>query len=659
MFGTSPKSQPPLSHAHSPLPLFSLYPPPTVLTVRSIPKMHRTPSDAYLRSQEATGSFSSQDSPTTSTSSSPIPRRNSRGPTNVFMDSASSIARRSAGSEKSLLDAHNFYDSPYGDRKSVNSMSHVSDKYSFAADPNQWGANLSPDLVEEDDYLHTPENRSKLKADKQIFTWRGIENVGCLVVLLVALVGLFAGYPIISHFTSSPLSKLGGFNIGGINASGQISTMGNFALIDIDTPKEAYTKTSWWDNTEMELVFSDEFNTEGRSFYPGDDPYWEAADMHYWSTNDMEWYDPAAVTTVNGALQITMSQKNTHDLNYQSGHMTSWNKFCFTGGYIEVNVSLPGLTDVTGFWPSVWTMGNLGRAGYGASLEGMWPYTYDACDVGTAPNQTINGQPTLATVDGDPSANGALSFLPGQRLSRCTCPGESHPGPMHSDGTYVGRSAPEIDIFEAQITNNVGQVSQSAQWAPFNYAYEWFNTSDNLIIANPSISELNTYTGGAFQQASSVVTNTNQGCYTNETSCFSIYGFEYQPGFDNAYITWISDNKVTWTAMAAGFAADERVNISARPIPQEPMYIIMQFGMSTNFATVDLEHLPFPSTMLVDYVRVYQKKGQKNIGCDPEDFPTADYINTYLEAYTNPNLTTWVDDFKQKIPRSSLLDGCD
>lgn len=54
----------------------------------------------------------------------------------------------------------------------------------------------------------------------------------------------------------------------------------------------------------------------------------------------------------------------------------------------------------------------------------------------------------------------------------------------------------------------------------------------------------------------------------------------------------------------------------------------MQFGMSFNFAEVDLENLPFPSTMLVDYVRVYQKKGQTNIGCDPEDFPTAAYINT-------------------------------
>lgn len=33
--------------------------------------------------------------------------------------------------------------------------------------------------------------------------------------------------------------------------------------------------------------------------------------------------------------------------------------------------------------------------------------------------------------------------------------GESHPGPMHEDGTYVGRSAPEIDIIEGQMSNSL------------------------------------------------------------------------------------------------------------------------------------------------------------------------------------------------------------
>ena len=129
----------------------------------------------------------------------------------------------------------------------------------------------------------------------------------------------------------------------------------------------------------------------------------------------------------------------------------TWNKFCFTGGYVEAAVSLPGVNNIQGFWPAIWSMGNLGRAGYGATLEGMWPYVYDSCDVGTVANQSINGQPVAATENGDKSVGGVLSYLPGQRLSRCSCPGSPHPGPMHTDGTYVGRSAPEIDMFEAQV----------------------------------------------------------------------------------------------------------------------------------------------------------------------------------------------------------------
>lgn len=34
-------------------------------------------------------------------------------------------------------------------------------------------------------------------------------------------------------------------------------------------------------------------------------------------------------------------------------------------------MQLPGANNVVGLWPAVWAMGNLGRAGYGATLEGM------------------------------------------------------------------------------------------------------------------------------------------------------------------------------------------------------------------------------------------------------------------------------------------------
>jgi len=34
--------------------------------------------------------------------------------------------------------------------------------------------------------------------------------------------------------------------------------------------------------------FSDEFETDGRSFYPGDDPYFTAVDLWYGVTQDLE-----------------------------------------------------------------------------------------------------------------------------------------------------------------------------------------------------------------------------------------------------------------------------------------------------------------------------------------------------------------------------------
>lgn len=68
-----------------------------------------------------------------------------------------------------------------------------------------------------------------------------------------------------------------------VNATGQVPVMnGNFGLIDRDTPADAYTKASYQDGSELQLVFSDEFDVDGRTFYPGDDPYWEAEDLWYW-----------------------------------------------------------------------------------------------------------------------------------------------------------------------------------------------------------------------------------------------------------------------------------------------------------------------------------------------------------------------------------------
>lgn len=53
----------------------------------------------------------------------------------------------------------------------------------------------------------------------------------------------------------------------------------------------------------------------------------------------------------------------------------------------------------------------------------------------------------------------------------------------------------------------------------------------------------------------------------------------------------------------------------------------MNLGISENFGVIDFEHLTFPTTMRVDWIRVYQRSDSINIGCDPKDFPTQAYIN--------------------------------
>ena len=58
-------------------------------------------------------------------------------------------------------------------------------------------------------------------------------------------------------------------------------------LIDPDTPKSAMTRKSVNGKT-MNLAFSDEFEDEGRTFYDGDDPYFQGVDIWYGVTQDLE-----------------------------------------------------------------------------------------------------------------------------------------------------------------------------------------------------------------------------------------------------------------------------------------------------------------------------------------------------------------------------------
>ncbi|TIB72758.1 glycoside hydrolase family 16 protein [Wallemia mellicola] len=540
-----------------------------------------------------------------------------------------------------------------------------------SANPNDWGARNWQS--EPDDYLHNPTTKDGSKASTgSIFTVRGFINLGFLSLVITALLMLFAGYPIYDEFkpnTHTPSGQYAKFN-----STGQVEwTVPDRNLIDRDTPKDAYVRSSGFgtDNREYKLVFSDEFSQDGRSFYEGDDPYWEAHDAHYWGTNNLEWYSPRQVTTEGGNLLITLDQSGddddltSHNLDYTGGFLTTWNKFCFTGGYVVANVSLPGKSDVWGLWPGFWTMGNLGRAAYGASLEGLWPYSYDTCDVGTLQNQTLGEYPDAAYNQGGDPSTAALSYSAGQRLSRCTCENEDHPGPKHPDGTFKGRSAFEIDIFEAQVSQEnavgghggTGTVSMSGQFCPFDLGYQWNHdaihiTYDETRGPNDMFDMLNTYQGGNQQMSTSVVVMTDQEAYQMSGGKFSEYGLQITPGTGHeASIAWTVNDELRWQVFGDALGGNETIKISERPITDEPMYVILQLGISYNFGAISDEVLngAWPNIMKVDWVRVYQPSDSINIGCDPPEMPTAAYINRHIEAYSNANLTTW-NQYMEKAP---------
>lgn len=501
---------------------------------------------------------------------------------------------------------------------------------------------LHIDEKEPDDYIHNPDPIADAYLDKHRFLndFKHMDkrSAGGLIGLLALFLGAIALFVVLPALTYSGVVDHGEGDVREILTFYSYPTLGAIrtSLVDPDTPKDAYEKTSKSGDT-WQLVFSDEFNAEGRTFYPGDSQFWTAPDIHYDATKDLEWYDPDASTTKNGTLQLRMDVFKNHDLFYRSGMLQSWNQMCFSQGHIEVSSKLPNFGNVSGLWPGLWTLGNLGRPGYLASTEAVWPYSYESCDAGITANQ---------------SSEDGISYLKGQKLSACVCDGEDHPNPG------VGRGAPEIDILEGEIdtTLKVGVASQSYQVAPYDIWY--IPDYDFVEIHNSSTTVMNTYCGGPFQQAISAVTTLNTSWYEfgdTDGHHFQKYGYEFMSDNDDGYIRWFVGDNPTMTLNAAALHPDG--NIDWRRVPKEPMSIILNLGISNNWAYIDWPSIMFPVTHSIDYVRVYQPPNAISITCDPPEYPTYDYIQNHLNAYQNPNLTSWADA-GYSFPKNALLNNC-
>ncbi|RLN91621.1 hypothetical protein BBJ28_00026454, partial [Nothophytophthora sp. Chile5] len=261
--------------------------------------------------------------------------------------------------------------------------------------------------------------------------------------------------------------------------------------VDPETPPDQYTWQSSRGDT-WELVMSDEFNTPGRSFRPGDDHLWTSIEKPDGVNDALEVYAHNKTTTVcdgdsgvcsfqieledavihrrvwNGYLETPGFQNVT--FFYRGGMVQSWNKFCVQGGMVEVRVQLPGaVSEASGnpdvlaspsaraeslryypTWPGVWMMGNLGRAIFSGSTDRIWPFSYDACDPDT--------------------------FVPSnQRISAC----DASPG--SGLNPHQGRGAPEIDIIEGG-GNLVSSSIQVGPGMPLDFRVVTPKNEDKLCI---------------------------------------------------------------------------------------------------------------------------------------------------------------------------------
>jgi hypothetical protein len=142
----------------------------------------------------------------------------------------------------------------------------------------------------------------------------------------------------------------------------------------------------------------------------------------------------------------------------------------------------------------------------------------------------------------------------------CTCPGEDHPGPNNG----VGRAAPEIDLIEAQIIIDlgIGEVSQSNQIAPYDAFYQYNNASIYCDIEDLGISKFNSYKGGIYQEAVSVLTQVPSRIYRDQViggrkGEFATFELEWLADFNNrknGFITWAVDGKRAWTMRPGALA---------------------------------------------------------------------------------------------------------
>ena len=484
--------------------------------------------------------------------------------------------------------------------------------------------------------------------------------------------------------------------------------------VDPTTPAFALqTSTPDQPHRELTIVFSDEFNVtwEGnRSWTPTTTVPGAAAQKKWSATYQLNtdsygatFLHPQMVTASNGTLHLRGREERYGGAAYLGAQLTTWNRVCFQGGYLEVCAPIspssyaphapllrtrhrhrpilnlvqspsnpqrcPARPQVAfmlpptaqahprGVWTAIWIMGNLARDVYPASVESVWPFSYDECQ---CPG---------------PEAEYGLS----QKISKC----DLHAGRYGLNG-YQGRGAPELDLLETiicsrQMTPHLAQnlsarandtcLISSLQLAPRLPGYlrpvifglpgplqtppsaerPWYADSVSYgpySTINGAFYGMNNYdTMGAMTVLDPVAAYTSfhtvglhvdigPTCKMNRRGGEGPYTpHEAEACLNQSSLTYYHDGVMVTHIKGSAFRA--RGGLLAREFPQEPMYILLGLKLSPD-RWGQADPSIFPLDFQIEYVRLYQDLSdgqQARLSCNPDDHPTAEWIEGHHLDY--------------------------
>lgn len=114
-----------------------------------------------------------------------------------------------------------------------------------------------------------------------------------------------------------------------------------------------YYKDVYKQNKKYKLVWSDEFNYTG---LPDDTKWNYDVGGHGWGNNEKQFYLEKSLKNSyvkNGKLHIVALKKEHENLPYTSARLTTYQKFIFQYGKVEVKAKLP---EGKGTWPAIWML---------------------------------------------------------------------------------------------------------------------------------------------------------------------------------------------------------------------------------------------------------------------------------------------------------------